>query len=69
MSCSVGRKQGSDPTLLWCRPVATALIRPLAWGPPHAMGAALKGGKDQKKKKKIKNKNYPIKFVFQMSNE
>ena len=27
---------------LWCRPVATAPIGPLAWEPPYAMGAALK---------------------------
>ena len=27
---------------LWCRPAATAPVRPLAWEPPHAMGAALK---------------------------
>ena len=28
MNCSVGRRPGSDPTLLrlWCRPVATAQI-------------------------------------------
>ena len=28
-----------DPPLLWlwCRPAATALIRPLAWEPPYAM--------------------------------
>ena len=25
---------------LWCRPVATAPIRPLAWEPPYATGAA-----------------------------
>ena len=33
-----------DPELpwLWCRPAATALIQPLAWGPPYAMGVALK---------------------------
>ena len=33
-----------DPTLLWlwCRPAATALIPPLAWGPPCATSAALK---------------------------
>ena len=24
---------------LWCRPEATALIRPLSWEPPHAMDA------------------------------
>ena len=32
-----------DPALLWlwCRPVGTAPIQPLAWEPPHAMGVAL----------------------------
>ena len=27
---------------LWCRPAAAVLIRPLAWEPPYATGAALK---------------------------
>ena len=51
MSCSVGHRHGSDPVLLWlwCRPVATAPIRPLAWEPPHAAGAALKDKKTKKK--------------------
>ena len=33
-----------DPALLWlwCRPAAAAPIRPLAWEPPCAAGAALK---------------------------
>ena len=33
MSCGVGHRRGSDPTLLWLwrRPEATAPIRPLAW--------------------------------------
>ena len=37
-------RRGSDPALLWlwCRPGATAPIRPLAWVPPYAMSAALK---------------------------
>ena len=54
MSCGVGRRLGSDLVLLclWRRPVAIALIRPLAWEPPYAAGAALKRQKDQKKKKK-----------------
>ena len=41
-----------DPALLWLwrRLAAAAPIRPLAWEPPHAAGAALK--KDKKKKKK-----------------
>ena len=42
MSCGVGRRSGSDPALLWLwgRPVAMAPIRPLAWEPPYAAGAA-----------------------------
>ena len=50
MGCGVGRRRGSDPTLLWLwgRPAATAPIGPLAWGPPCATGMALK----RKKKKK-----------------
>ena len=45
MSCGVGCRRSSDPALLWLwrRPVATALIRPLAWEPPYAAGVALKG--------------------------
>ena len=42
MSCGVGRRYGSDPMLLWLwrRPAAAAPIRPLAWEPPYAAGAA-----------------------------
>ena len=36
---------------LWCKPVATALIRPLAWNSPYAVGAALKKTKNKKRKK------------------
>ena len=54
MSCGTGRRCGSDPELLWlwCKLAAIAQIRPLAWEPPYAMGAALKS----KKKQKTKNK-------------
>ena len=38
----VGRRRSSDLALLWCRPVAASLIRPLAWEPPCASGVALK---------------------------
>ena len=48
MSCGVGRRRGSDPTLLWCKPAAIAPIRPLAWEPPHAVGAAQEMAKNQK---------------------
>ena len=54
MSCGVGHRRGLDPSLLglWHRPVATALIRPLAWELPYAAGAALKTKKGKRKKKK-----------------
>ena len=56
MSCGVGHRCGLDLVLLWmwCRPAATALIGPLAWEPPYALGTALKRLKDQKKKEIIK---------------
>ena len=50
MSCDRGRRRGLDPAWLWlwCRPAPVALIRPLAWETPYAVGVVLK-----KKKKKI----------------
>ena len=52
MSCGVGCRCSSDQALLWLwhRPAATAQIRPLAWEPLYAMGAALKRQKTKKKK-------------------
>ena len=49
-SCSVGRRRGSDPALLWlwCGPAAVFPIQPLAWELPCAAGEALK--KIEKKK-------------------
>jgi len=57
MSCGVGLRHSSDPALLWlwCRPVATAPITPLAWEPPYDLGAAQEMAKRQKKKKRFKN--------------
>jgi len=60
VSCGVGCRCGSDPALLWLwrRPVATALIQPLAWEPPYAAGAALEKAKRPKKTEtKTKTKN------------
>ena len=37
---------------LWRSLVSTALIRPLAWGPPYALGVAQEMAKRQKKKKR-----------------
>ena len=50
MSCGVGGRRGLDPVLLglWCRPVAVALIQPLAWEPPYAAGVAQEMAKRQK---------------------
>ena len=42
VSCGVGCRCDLDLALLWCRLVAPALIRPLAWEPPYAVGVALK---------------------------
>ena len=44
MSCDVRLRCHSDLMLLWLwhRPVATVLIRSLAWEPPYAAGVALK---------------------------
>ena len=49
----MGCRRGSNPELLWCRPAAIALIRPLAWEPPYAVGAVLKRQKKKKKKKRL----------------
>ena len=58
VSCGVGHRCGSDPVFLWlwCRPVSTALIRPLAWEPPYAAGPR-KGKKTKKKNRKENIKN------------
>ena len=37
--------------------MATALIRPLAWEPPYAMGAAQEIAKTRQKKKKKEKKD------------
>ena len=52
MSCSIGRRCGSNLALIWLwrKLAVTASIGPLAWELPYAVGVALKG---QKKKKKF----------------
>ena len=58
MSCGVGHGHGSDPTLLWlwCRLVATAPIRPLAWEHPYAVNVALKDKRQKTKQNNHKGK-------------
>ena len=57
MSYGAGHRCDSDPMLLWlwCRLEATALIRPIAWEPPHASGAALEKTKTNKQKSVMKS--------------
>ena len=47
----VRRGHSWDPKLLWLwhGPAAVALIQPLAWEPPYAMGVTLKSKKNKKK--------------------
>ena len=41
LCCRSQTRLGTGVAVLWCRPVATAPIRPLAQEPPYASGAAL----------------------------
>ena len=63
LSCGVGHRHGSDPTLLWLwhRPAAVALIWPLAWELPYAAPAALKSKKQTNKTTPVFN---PIETFF-----
>ena len=58
VSCGLGRRRDSDLALLWLwyRQAATAPIRPLAWEPLYAAGAAQRNSKKRQKKKKLKIK-------------
>ena len=58
MSCGVGHRWVLDLALLWLwhKLAAAAPIRPLAWEPPYAKGAALEKTKKKKKPKQNKTK-------------
>ena len=65
MSSGVGHRCGSDLELLWlgwlwCRPAATVPIRPLAWEPPYAAGAAVKRQKKKKRQKTKKKETHVV---------
>ena len=62
MSCGVGHRCGSDPVLLWLWCRLAAPIRPLAWEPPYAGGAALE--KAKKKKVTFNDKKGNVKTLF-----
>ena len=48
MSHGVGFRCFLDPTLLWHRLAAIALIQPIGWELTYAVGLALKKGKKRK---------------------
>ena len=56
VSCGVARRLGSDLALLWFwrSLAAVALIQPVAWEPPYAVGEALKIQKKKRRKEKKK---------------
>ena len=51
VSCGVGRKSRSDPTLLWLwgRLATAAPVRPLVWELPYVTGATLKSNNNNNK--------------------
>ena len=49
---------------LWCRLVATAPIRPLAWEPPYATGVALRQKDKKIKTNKQTNKKKPHALTY-----
>jgi len=65
VSCGVGHRHGLDPALLWLwgRPVATALIQPLAWEPPYARAATLKRFKKRERETITSEQMNPTTFI------
>ena len=53
VSCGVGHRHSSDPTLLWlwCRPAGVALIQLLSWELPYSAGIPSPPQKKRKKEK------------------
>ena len=58
-----------DPALLWlwCRPAATAPIRPRGWEPPCAMSAGLQRQKDKKQTNKKHKENILLQILLVIS--
>ena len=54
MSCGISCRRVSGPELLWLwhMPAAVAMIQPLAWELPYAVGVALKRQNKQTNKNK-----------------
>ena len=72
VSCDVGHRRGLDLALLWLwhRLATAALIQPLDWEPPYAMGVALKSGKKGEKKESpnlVISINNFLQYILSMS--
>ena len=63
MSCGVGTRLDLVLLWLWHRPAAAALIKPLAWEPPYAMGTALKQTNKNKQTNKKKHIHFDLLYV------
>ena len=73
VSCGVGHRLGSDPTLLWLwyMLAAVALIQPLAWELPYAVGAALRSNQSVNQfinKISIKHRDIHINYQIKEKN-
>ena len=68
-NCGGGCRRGSDSALLWLwrRRAAAAPVRPPAWEPPHAAGAAKQMAPRPEEKKEKKNKLKPT-YSSQLEN-
>ena len=55
MSCGVGHRCSSYLAWLWHRPATAALIQPLAWESPYAVGETQKRKKERKKKESLRS--------------
>ena len=65
MNCGVGHRCGPNLVLVWpwCRPTVVALIRPLAWEPPYAVGEALKRQGRKEGRKEEKNLSFGVRSL------
>ena len=69
VSWGVSCRHSPDPALLWlwCRLIAAALIRPLAWELPYAAGVALERKKERKKRYEKTDSDSPPPLTIRQS--
>ena len=66
MSRGIGGRYNSNLALLWLsrKPAAAALIQPLAWELPYAMGMAQGGKKSERKRRCKEKRTLPSEALF-----